>query len=69
MVTTNNFDKLRELNQKADAGGGEERARRREVEDKADRLEDLLIVGIVTVWICNGPRRLYAERRLEVGLW
>ena len=28
MVTTNNFDKLRELNQKADAGGGEERARR-----------------------------------------
>ena len=48
MVTTNNFDKLRELNQKADAGGGEERARRQHEQGKLlarERLDILLDSG------------------------
>jgi len=48
MATTNNFDKLRELNQRAEAGGGEERARRQHEQGKLlarERLDILLDGG------------------------
>ncbi len=48
MVMINNFDKLRELNQRAEAGGGEERARRQHEQGKLlarERLDILLDSG------------------------
>ena len=48
MVTTNNFDKLRDLNEKSEAGGGEERARRQHEQGKLlarERLDILLDNG------------------------
>src|SRR5574341_284768 len=48
MATINNFDKLRELNQKAEAGGGPERARRQHEQGKLlarERLDILLDSG------------------------
>src|SRR5262247_3199055 len=48
MVTTNNFDKLRELNQRAEAGGGEQRAQRQHEQGKLlarERLNILLDSG------------------------
>jgi acetyl-CoA carboxylase carboxyltransferase component len=48
MATINNFDKLRELNQKAEAGGGEQRARRQHEQGKLlarERLDILLDSG------------------------
>ena len=48
MVTTNNFDRLRELNQSAEAGGGAERARRQHEQGKLlarERLNILLDSG------------------------
>ena len=45
-----------------------QRARGREVEHEADRLEDLLLVRVVAVGVLDRPRRLHAERRLKVGL-
>ena len=47
-MTTNNFDKLRELNQRAELGGGEERARRQHEQGKLlarERLDLLLDSG------------------------
>src|ERR671924_831759 len=48
MVTTDNFDKLRELNERAEAGGGQERARRQHEQGKLlarERLDILLDHG------------------------
>ena len=48
MATIDNFNKLRELNQKAEAGGGEERARRQHEQGKLlarERLDLLLDSG------------------------
>ena len=48
MVTTNNFEKLRELNQRAEAGGGEQRAQRQHEQGKLlarERLNILLDCG------------------------
>src|SRR5687767_10500775 len=48
MATIDNFNKLRELNQKAEAGGGEERARRQHEQGKLlarERLDILLDSG------------------------
>src|SRR5512144_2744834 len=48
MTTTNNFDKLRELNQKAEAGGGAQRAQRQHEQGKLlarERLNILLDSG------------------------
>ena len=45
-----------------------QRPGRREVEDEADRLEDLLLVRVVAVRVLDRPRRLHAERGLEVRL-
>ncbi|MGE5220437.1 MAG: acyl-CoA carboxylase subunit beta, partial [Chloroflexota bacterium] len=48
MTTTDNFEKLRELNQRAEAGGGEERARRQHEQGKLlarERLDILLDSG------------------------
>src|SRR5207244_4303901 len=48
VVTSNNFDKLRELNQKAESGGGEQRARRQHEQGKLlarERLDILLDGG------------------------
>src|SRR6187431_897575 len=48
MTTIDNFNKLRELNQKAEAGGGEERARRQHEQGKLlarERLDILLDSG------------------------
>src|SRR5918992_3854233 len=48
MTINNNFEKLRELNQKAEAGGGERRARHQHEQGKLlarERLEILLDTG------------------------
>src|SRR5205809_3300466 len=48
LVTSNNFDKLRELNQKAESGGGEQRSRRQHEQGKLlarERLDILLVGG------------------------
>ena len=48
MATTNNFEKLRELNQRAEAGGGEQRAGRQHEQGKLlarERLNILLDSG------------------------
>jgi propionyl-CoA carboxylase beta chain len=48
MTTTNNVDRLRELNQRAEAGGGPERARRQHEQGKLlarERLDVLLDSG------------------------
>ena len=48
MTTADNFNKLRELNQRAEAGGGDERARRQHEQGKLlarERLEILLDSG------------------------
>src|SRR5919109_5379188 len=48
MTTSNNVDKLRELNQRAEAGGGEQRARRQHEQGKLlarERLDILLDSG------------------------
>ena len=44
-----------------------QRAGRGEVEHEADRLEDFLLVRVVAVRVLDRPRRLHAERRLEIG--
>ena len=62
--------RVRLVGREADPVLGElpQRARGREVEHEADRLEDLLLVRVVAVGVLDGPRRLHAERGLEVGL-
>ena len=46
MPTIDNFNKLRELNQKAEAGGGEERARRQHEQGKLLARERLEILRV-----------------------
>ena len=60
---------IRFVGRESDAVFGEltKRARGGKVEHEANRLEDLFLVRVVTIRVLDRPRRLHAERCLEVG--
>jgi acetyl-CoA carboxylase carboxyltransferase component len=58
MATTNNVNKLRELDQRAEAGGGELRAQRQHEQGKLlarERLGILLDTGSFVEWTACAP--------------